>query len=214
MRFKATICISAPTTRQEVCSRLWPSSSSKTLNTIQSLWCRQRQVRTDKGFSVPEPRTSNWGWVIRPNNRSVVARQRYRSLDGGCKEDSMWRATRIREFPENAVMKRRMLTAKKQIDDYCWSPPTKEGEHSSSWNDFVWLLPLLKFVVDIILSSAFPLSCRSLFFQRKIAARITESLLPNQQSHQNLLYLKLFFPETLGCLFYEIATKGKYRNIC
>ena len=65
-----------------------------------------------------------------------------------------WRATRMREFPVNAAMERRMSTAKKQISS-CWYPPIKEGEHSSSSYDFVWLLPLLKFVVDIILSSAF-----------------------------------------------------------
>ena len=77
-------------------------------------------------------------------------------------------------------MERRMSTATKQIDSCCWSPPTKEGEHSSSWNDFVWLPPLLKFVVDIILSSAFP-------------------LLPNWQSHEKFLcwVKKIIFPEKL-----------------
>ena len=113
------------------------------------------------------------------------------------------KANKDKRISRNAVMKRRMLTAQRQIDDCCWSPPTLEGEHSSSWNDFVWLLPLLKFVVDIILSSAFPLSCRFLFFQRKMAARITKSLLPNQQSHQNLLNFllgqkKLIYSGNLG----------------
>ena len=84
-------------------------------------------------------------------------------------------ATRIREFPSNAVMQRRMSTAKKQINCCCWNPPNKEREHSSSSNDFVWLLLLLKFVVDIILSSAFPFSWGFLFLQRKMAARITEA---------------------------------------
>ena len=119
------------------------------------------------------------GRKARPTNRSVVARQQYRSLDGGCREDSLWSATRIRKFPANAVMERGISTAKKQIDNCCWSPPTKEGEHSSSSYDFVWLLPLLKFVVDIILSSAFPFSYRFLFLQRKMTARITVALLPN-----------------------------------
>ena len=142
-------------------------------------------------------RRAMWGWATRPTNRSVVARQRYRSLDGGCRGDSLERATRMREFPANAVMERKMSTATKKIDSCCWSPLTKEGEHCSSWNDFVWLPPLLKFVVDIILSSAFP-------------------LLPNWQSHKKFSVgsKKLFFPRTFGCLCYEIAIKGKYRNIC
>ena len=46
-------------------------------------------------------------------NRSVVAKHWCKSLEGGWREDSLWRATRIRKFPVNAVMERRMSTAKK-----------------------------------------------------------------------------------------------------
>ena len=148
-----------------------------------SLAYRQRlQCSWDAGIQC----RAMWGWVITPTNRSVVAKQRYRSLDGGCREDSLQRETRMREFPKNAVMERRMSTATKQIDSCCWSPPTKEGEHSSSWNDFVWLPPLLKFVGHIILSSAFPLR-------------------PSWQSHKkNFCWVKKpIFPRTFGCLCYE-----------
>ena len=57
----------------------------------------------------------------------------------------------MREFPANAVMERRMLSAAKESDS-CWSLLTKEGEHRSSSNVFVCVLPVLKFAVDIILS--------------------------------------------------------------
>ena len=42
--------------------------------------------------------------------------QRYKSLDDGWREDSLWRATRIGEFPRIAVMERKMLTVYKYID--------------------------------------------------------------------------------------------------
>ena len=41
-----------------------------------------------------------------------------------------------------------MLTVAKDVG---WSPPTKEGEHTSSSIVFVSVPPLLNFVVDIIL---------------------------------------------------------------
>ena len=55
----------------------------------------------------------------------------------------------MREFPTNAVMERRMLTAAKESDS-CRSPPTKEGEHVSSSNVFA-CVPLVKFDINIIL---------------------------------------------------------------
>ena len=36
------------------------------------------------------------GWATRPTNRSVVARQRCKSLDGEWREDSLWRERRMR----------------------------------------------------------------------------------------------------------------------
>ena len=54
--------------------------------------------------------------LTRPTNRSVVARKLYMSLDGGWREDSSSRATRIGEFSRNALMERKMLTADIYID--------------------------------------------------------------------------------------------------
>ena len=56
----------------------------------------------------------------------------------------------MREFPTNAVMERRMLTAAKESDS-CRSPPTKEGEHVSSSNVFACVPLLVKFDINIIL---------------------------------------------------------------
>ena len=47
------------------------------------------------------------GSVIRPTQRSVTARLRSKSLDGGCSEDSLRRATKNKKFPRNAVMDRK-----------------------------------------------------------------------------------------------------------
>ena len=101
---------------------------------------------------------------------------RQTTIEGfGRRVEGRLRATGIGEFPRNVVMERIMSTAAKQFDSF-WCSPTKEGEHCSSWCDFMWLLPLLKFVVDIILSSVFPFSCRFLFLQRKIVAKDYGSL--------------------------------------
>ena len=50
-----------------------------------------------------------------PTKRSVIARLRSRSLEGGWSEDSLCRATRIRVFPRNAVMDRKVLSTKRTI---------------------------------------------------------------------------------------------------
>ena len=128
----------------------------------------------------------------------------------------------MREFPKNAVMERRMSTATKQIDSCCWSPPTKEGEHSSSSYDFVWLLPLLKFVVNIILSSAFPFlvgfcSCNEKWqqgfhkpkFPTNNPERLTYLIHIRKFSARSKKYF--FSQEPLGSS--EKAIKGKYRHI-
>ena len=69
--------------------------------------------------------------LTRPTNRSVVARQLYMSLDGGWREDSSSRVTRIGEFSRNALMERKMLTADKYID-CCCNPRSEYGEQTSS----------------------------------------------------------------------------------
>ena len=50
-----------------------------------------------------------------PTNRSVIARLRSRSLEGGCSEDSLCRAARIRVFPRKPVMDRKVLSTKRTI---------------------------------------------------------------------------------------------------
>ena len=69
--------------------------------------------------------------LTRPTNRSVVSRQLYMSLDGGWREDSLSRATRVGEFSRNALMERKMLTADKYID-CCCNPRSEYGEQTSS----------------------------------------------------------------------------------
>ena len=46
-----------------------------------------------------------------PTQRSVIARLRYKSLDGGWSEVSPCRATRTKVFPRNAAMERNMFRA-------------------------------------------------------------------------------------------------------
>ena len=77
------------------------------------------------------------GWLTRPTNRSVVARQRYKSLEDECREfeDTLWRATRIREFPIVAVMERRMWTAENEMD-CCLNSLAQTWEHSDPSNFF------------------------------------------------------------------------------
>ena len=50
-----------------------------------------------------------------PTKRSVIARLRSRSLEGGWSDDSLCRATRIRVFPRNAVMDREEFSTKRTI---------------------------------------------------------------------------------------------------
>ena len=112
------VCISAPTTRPKVCPRSWLPLSSKTLNIIHTLKWRLLPMRIDKVSTVHEqPKSKDLetrGWLTRPTNRSVVARQRYKSLDGAWMEDILWSATKIREFPRNAVREKKMLAADKR----------------------------------------------------------------------------------------------------
>jgi len=51
------------------------------------------------------------GCVIKPTRRSVIARHLNNSFVGGRTEDTLQRAVRIRAFPRNAVMDRKMFKA-------------------------------------------------------------------------------------------------------
>ena len=55
------------------------------------------------------------GSEIRPTNKSVVARQRYKSFDGGRRDVSLYNATKIKVFPGNVVMEKRLLKADRKI---------------------------------------------------------------------------------------------------
>ena len=63
----------------------------------------------------------------------------------------MFRATRMRKFQKNAVKERRILiNADEEIESFC-NPPFNVGEHTTSSNAFVYVTPIVKFVVAIIL---------------------------------------------------------------
>jgi len=61
---------------------------------------------------------------IRPTNRSVVARQRYKSFDGARRDVSLYNATKIKVYPGNVVMEKRLFKADRKIQ---WFP----GERSA-----------------------------------------------------------------------------------
>ena len=84
-----------------------------------------------------------------PTKRSVIARLRYRSLDGGCSEDSLCRATRIRVFPRNAVMDRKILITDRNIKWLCTFSLKSAEQYSSS---IVWgFSSPVKFVISMLL---------------------------------------------------------------
>ena len=157
------VCISALTTRPKVCPRSWLPLSSKTLNIIHTLKWRLLPMRIDKVSTVHEqPKSKDLetrGWLTRPTNRSVVARQRYKSLDGAWMEDILWSATKIREFPRNAVREKKMLTADKS-KEYCCNWPAKEEEQTSSSNVFICVPSPVDFVAVITLQTFQILSFR------------------------------------------------------
>ena len=84
-----------------------------------------------------------------PTQRSVIARLRYRSLDGGWSEVSLYRATRIRVFPRNAVMERKILRAERNISSVS-TPLINSAKQNSSMNVF-WFSSSVKFVSAIFL---------------------------------------------------------------
>ena len=82
----------------------------------------------------------------------------------------------MREFPTNAVMERRMLTAAKESDS-CRSPPTKEGEHVSSSNVFA-CVPLL---VNLIST----LFCYWFTFSYSLSVIVARNILSEQHSRSD-----------------------------
>ena len=84
-----------------------------------------------------------------PTQRSVIARLRYRSLDGGWSEVSLCRATRIRVFPRNAVMERKIFMAERKISSLS-TPLINSAEQNSSMNVF-WFSSSVTFVWAILI---------------------------------------------------------------
>jgi len=71
------------------------------------------------------------GSVIKPTQRSVVARHLNNILDGERREDTLRRATRIRILPRTAVMERKILNAERYVNSLCISL-AQVAEHRSS----------------------------------------------------------------------------------
>jgi len=67
-------------------------------------------------FTAVTKKITKRGSEIRPTQRSVTARLRSKSLDGGCSEDSLRRATRNRKFPRNAVMDRKAFKTARNVN--------------------------------------------------------------------------------------------------
>ena len=108
------VCILAPTTGREVCLRLWPPLSTKTLSIMHRLLCTLLCMQIDKDTTLREPRTSyksQWkaGWQYQLTDQLLPNS----GTDGGRREDTLWRAIRMRKFPKNAIGERRMWTAVK-----------------------------------------------------------------------------------------------------
>ena len=59
------------------------------------------------------------GATTTPTQRSVAARLRYKSLDGGWRAVTFLRASRIRVFSKNAVTDRIMFSTRRKINWFC-----------------------------------------------------------------------------------------------
>ena len=88
------------------------------------------------------------GSTMIPTQRSVTARFRYRSLDGGWSEYSLCRATRIRVFPRNATIEKKTFVAERKISSLC-TPLVDSAEQDSSRHVF-WVSSYVKFVSSTI----------------------------------------------------------------
>ena len=154
-----------------------------------------------RGFSGAASQFSYWQLIfvltktpvfVNRHNRSVVARQRYKSLDGGCRElkilceEQQWweNSQKMLWWPGECWLLRKT--------DFCRSPSTKEGENNSSWN--------ISNVFYLYWNVFSPFFCfRFLFFvdylrlQKEIfglnsnhLAITNETFLPKQHSNQRL----------------------------
>ena len=114
------VCIWALATRQEVCPRLLLSMLIKTLNIIRynlkGFLPNKRNKQISHLFFTTEVKwVTAKGSAMIPTQRSVIARLRYRSLDGGWSEVSLCREPRIRVFTRNALMERKIFSAERKI---------------------------------------------------------------------------------------------------
>ena len=146
------VCISALSTGREVCPRLSQSVSTGTTHTRYS-WLQQvRLLRSDKGSNV---------------QRSVVARQRSKCLDGGLSEDSLRRATRIRAFPRNAIMDRKEFKAERNVNWPCIPAVISEEQwYICSIVKTFCFSPAKTFSVAISAALQLACNCRCLCFLR------------------------------------------------
>ena len=69
-----------------------------------------------------------------PTQRSVAARLRNKSLDGGWSDDSLWRATRIRVFPRNATIDNKIFKAETHISWFCVPSLISAEQKNSSYS--------------------------------------------------------------------------------
>ena len=71
------------------------------------------------------------GSAVIATQRSVTARLRYRSLDGGWSEVSLRRAARITMFPRNAMIDIKTFSAERKINSL-WTSAVNSAEQNSS----------------------------------------------------------------------------------
>ena len=130
------VCIWAPATRREVCPRLLQSMLVKTLCTKYNLRNLPPNLRDSKYPIFPLQQKSN---KSQPKDPQWYQHRDQLSLgydtevwpDGGWSEVSLCRAARIRVFPRNAVMDRKILKVERIIN----SPSTSliySAEQNSS----------------------------------------------------------------------------------
>ena len=125
------VCTWAPVTWREVCPRLL---QSKTLHTKYNLRNLPPNLHDSKHPIFPLQQKSNKSQPKDPQWYQHKD-QLYSSLDGGWSEVSLCKASRIRVFPRNAVMERKILKVERKID----SPSTSliySAEQNSSLKVF------------------------------------------------------------------------------
>ena len=112
-----------------------------------------------------------------PTQRSVIARLRYRSLDGGWSEVSLCRATKLRRFPKNAAMDRKIFTdAKRKISSAC-TPLISSAEQDSSTTVF-WISSSVKFVSAIFLWGAMTRELKRGVLKKFLSGRLHPEVQP------------------------------------